>query len=85
MMITLTNEFHRKTATLRLAPDGKVSHRTGLRVWRALCGVDRCACGGQLGQRGPQFAVDVLLSIEPDYGSGGEMPGVRSAVIRLRK
>jgi len=31
MMITLTNEFHRKTATLRLAPDGKVSHRTGLR------------------------------------------------------
>lgn len=53
MMITLTNEFHRKTATLRLAPDGKVSHRTGLRVWRALCGVDRCACGGQLGQRGP--------------------------------
>lgn len=82
MLVTLTNDFHNRETRVRVA-GGRVSHRAGLRAWRALCGVDRCTCGGQLGQRGAQYFNGERLEILPDFEAGGEKPGVRAATVQL--
>jgi len=56
---TLTNSFHGTTAGVRpvLVTSGRftglyrISHKTVLRLRRALCGFATCQCGGELGQR----------------------------------
>jgi len=81
MLVTLTNEFHNRETRVRVI-DGRVSHRAGLRAWRALCGVERCTCSGQLGQRSTQFHKGAPLEILPDFEAGGDRPGVRAAIVR---
>ena len=58
--ITLTNEFHNTSATVRpvaitegrFAGLHKVSRKTALRLRSELCGVSGCTCGGNFGERG---------------------------------
>jgi hypothetical protein len=59
-VITLTNDFHNTSATVRPAPiaDGryaglhKISRRTTQRLQAELCGVAGCMCSGNFGERG---------------------------------
>lgn len=54
-MITLTNDFHCTEAAIRPRDDGTVSRRTARRVWRDLCGMTGCRCGGLAGERGGRY------------------------------
>lgn len=60
-IITIRNDFHDSTATLRISwsADGSalLSRRQVQRAKRALCGARDCACGGVLGCRGRQTAI----------------------------
>jgi len=37
---------------------GTLSRRQVHRAWRALCGIEDCACGGYAGERGGEYYVD---------------------------
>ena len=69
--ITLTNDFHNTSVTLR-ASGNKLSRGQMLKAKRALC-CDGCGCSGDFGYRGPQDGID---GIEPIYNSRlGEVEG----------
>ena len=61
--ITLTNDFHNTSATVRPVPikSGrfagyhKVTRATMLRTRRKLCGRTGCKCGGQFGECGGAY------------------------------
>jgi len=55
--ITITNSFHNSSVRLDLPDDGILSTRQVRRARRELCGIPTCVCGGNLGERGKQFAV----------------------------
>lgn len=65
--ITLTNDFHNTSATVRpsLIKDGrfagyhKISRKTALRLRNELCGISGCSCGGNFGERGGAH-IDVI-------------------------
>lgn len=57
MLVTITNEFHNTSATVRV---GKMSAANAKRVAKKLCGVSGCTCGGPLGHRGRQKTQDGL-------------------------
>ena len=80
MLVTLRNEFHRTTTTIRPI-DGRVSHRAGRNTWKHLCGVKGCVCGNILGSRGKQYHNGNELRIEPDFSNGGDRPGNHSATV----
>jgi hypothetical protein len=65
MQITLTNDFHNTTVTIRAAslPHTMTVSQTR-RVRNALCGRSGCKCGGV---RGPQQG----LNVEEDYSADG--------------
>lgn len=63
-MITIQNNFHNTSTTIRKA--GRISESQERRIRKALCGVSGCTCGGALGERGPQ-------SCEIDYDSDGRV------------
>ena len=66
-MITLTNNFHHTTYTLRANYGEALSPSQIRRARKALCGVQGCTCGGNLGERGPNNPV-----VEPlGYNSDG--------------
>ena len=60
MQVTLTNEFHRTSATVRpvAITEGrfkgfhKISQKTARRLHAELCGNKECRCGGNFGERG---------------------------------
>lgn len=52
MQITLRNDYHNTTYSLRV--HGPLSPQQIIRCRKALCGVASCSCGGPLGERGPQ-------------------------------
>ncbi len=53
--LTLTNDFHNTSVTLRVGPSLTLSARQVARSRRVLCGNHDCTCGGNAGERGPQF------------------------------
>lgn len=61
--ITLTNDFHNTSATVRPVPikSGrfagyhKIAWKTVMRLRRELCGRTGCKCGGQFGERGGAY------------------------------
>lgn len=56
--ITLTNDFHNSAVTLQANLGEWLSARQIQKARKALCGMQDCTCGGNLGERGKQ-AVDV--------------------------
>ena len=54
MVATLTNDFHDSSVTVQIPDVGILSERTTNRVYRELCGISGCECGGI---RGPQDGV----------------------------
>ena len=83
MLITLKNSFHHTKTQIRVK-SGRVSNRSGKRAWSTLCGVKECICGGQLGQRGPQFYKSVPMQIEPDFANDGDKRGNYAAAIIIQ-
>ena len=75
-IITLTNNFHGTTATVRPIPErqgvGYISRRTVLRLRRALCGISGCMCGGQFGERDGHLDV---INQTSDRGYLVRLPG----------
>lgn len=81
-MITLTNTFHGTAAAVRPMVTHTdhlgnrflgLSHRQVLRARRKLCGISRCSCGGQAGERGGRYWValtnqDPWLAQRNTYG-----------------
>lgn len=65
-MITLTNDFHRTTVKIRAMPGMELSPAQIKRARKVLCGQPACACGGPLGERGPQPGKLVVEQIDPD-------------------
>ena len=55
MNITLTNDFHNTSATVRPV-NGLISRRSFLRASKKLCGIDGCTCGIIRGQGNPFVA-----------------------------
>ena len=69
--ITLTNNFHHTSVTLRArrSPRGMVlSRRQVLRARRELCGCEGCTCGGPLGERGNQSVEVRAYPVEDGSG-----------------
>lgn len=57
-MIELTNTFHGTTARVRAELNCyDISAATERRVWRQLCGIAYCTCGGIGGVRGGDYAL----------------------------
>jgi hypothetical protein len=52
--ITLTNDFHKTSVTLRTGNSGVLLASQVLLSRRTLCPVKSCKCGGALGERGEQ-------------------------------
>ena len=68
--ITLTNDFHNTSVTLRM----KSAYPTKSQVKRAkntLCGIKDCTCSGIMGMRGPQ----TVKIIGQEYLDGELVPG----------
>ena len=54
--ITFTNDFHNTSINLHIYNDYWVlSARQARRAREELCGLSDCTCGGELGERGPQW------------------------------
>ena len=53
MSITIRNDFHNTEITMH-PRNGCLSARQMARAKRALCGIDRCQCSGDAGERGRQ-------------------------------
>lgn len=54
MKVTLMNDFHDTSVTVQVSADGVLSAGQTRRVYRQLCGIEGCLCGGV---RGPQPGV----------------------------
>ena len=72
--ITLTNDFHNTSATVRPVPikSGrfagyhKIAWKTVMRLRRELCGRTGCKCGGQFGERGGAY---LCVTNEDEFGA----------------
>jgi hypothetical protein len=72
--ITLTNDFHNTSATVRPVPikSGrfagyhKIAWKTVMRLRRELCGRTGCKCGGQFGERGGAY---LYVTNEDEFGA----------------
>lgn len=53
-MITIRNNFHGSKVTIRANISDTLTPNQVRRARRELCGIDDCACGGALGERGEQ-------------------------------
>jgi hypothetical protein len=69
MMITLTNDFHNTSVSVRLNNQFLTKNQES-RVYKKLCGIKGCACGNAIGMRGAQTAP----IIGQDYSSRGLVP-----------
>jgi len=77
--ITLSNDFHMTTVTLRIGPDKRLTPGQVRRARMTLCGIDGCTCGGDCGERGPGnpyivVGPDGAGQIMPDWQHGHETP-----------
>lgn len=67
--ITLTNDFHRTTTTVRLRPVGGhyvISKRAARDANRKLCGISGCCCGDTFGARGGTI-LDLVSDDDASY------------------
>lgn len=53
-MITLKNDFHNSSISIRAELGQWLSKSQIARARKALCGITGCTCGGNLGERGKQ-------------------------------
>jgi hypothetical protein len=68
--VPIRNDFHGTVCNLRIEYNGAALTPGQIkRCRRALCGIPTCTCGGILGQRGNQGAVDILDSGRDDDGN----------------
>lgn len=56
--ITLTNDFHHSSISLKRSTAHPLSAREVARARRALCGINGCTCAGVAGTRGTQHLPD---------------------------
>jgi hypothetical protein len=59
-MLTLQNDFHNTSVSLRAKRGQELSLAQVRRARRILCGITACNCGGTLGQRGANPEVDAF-------------------------
>ena len=66
--ITLTNDFHGTEISLKRSTRHRLSAGQVKKARAALCGIEGCTCGGNAGERGPQYLPDgtrcVLIATE---------------------
>ena len=64
--ITLKNDFHNSSVVVRIPEGGILSKRTTDGIYKALCGIDGCTCGGIRGRgiRGQQEGIPDGMGIE---------------------
>ena len=75
MQVTLTNNFHNTSATVRPIPitEGrfagmhKISRKTALRLRRELCGSSDCTSGGNFGERRGAYLAVVNQDYDGNY------------------
>ncbi len=60
--ITLRNEYHNTSYTLRAKLHRDLSRSQVLRARKALCGIAGCQCGGNLGERGSQMPYEIVAA-----------------------
>lgn len=65
MSVTLRNDFHGSTATVRPDAAGRVSARAAKAALRKLCGMSDCECGGIRGRQ------DVIVDTDYDRDGAG--------------
>jgi hypothetical protein len=53
-MITLTNDFHNSSVSIRATVGDLLTPAQIRKAKATLCGINGCACGGPLGERGEQ-------------------------------
>lgn len=58
-MITIRNDFHNTSVTIRAAIGEELTESQIKRARRALCPVGGCTCGGPVGNRGNQDGFHV--------------------------
>jgi len=49
--VTLSNDFHNSSVVVRVPHNGVLSPSTTKRVYRELCGISDCTCGGIRGSQ----------------------------------
>lgn len=82
VVITLTNDFHNSSVSLRVEVDDEGNAKLSInqiKKRRELCCAG-CSCSGEVGTRGYQHDVD---SIEPVYDDGG-FDSLSGAWVHLR-
>uniref|UniRef100_A0A6H1ZC07 Uncharacterized protein n=1 Tax=viral metagenome TaxID=1070528 RepID=A0A6H1ZC07_9ZZZZ len=67
--LTLSNNFHNTTTTIRLLPGEIITARRAAGIRRRLCGVQGCTCGDDLGRRGHQEKTALELTPGRDRGT----------------
>lgn len=65
-MITLNNNFHGSSVSLRAERGQELSLAQVIRARRILCGIEGCTCGGNLSERGRQAVEIELVGIYPN-------------------
>ena len=53
--ITITNDFHHSSITVRVPSNGLLSVGTTKRIYRTLCGIADCQCGGIRGKQATEL------------------------------
>lgn len=63
---TLSNDFHKKAVTIRVADGEIISKGRVKRLHNQLCGSPDCTCSGELGTRGHQ-EIDLIPNQDGTY------------------
>lgn len=82
MLITLTNDFHNTSRTVRVPADGYISAATARRIRNDLCGISGCICGGVLGQRMSTHTADgkqIIIDNDYRFASNGKGAQIKIA------
>ena len=61
-MITIKNDYHDTTITLRANIGDTLTPSRVRRIQRLLCGIDDCKCGGVAGERGRQDGFEIVAA-----------------------
>ena len=71
--ITLTNDFHNTSVTLRMISRFPTANQVR-RAKKALCGFRSCTCSGVLGTRG--FQEHAIIGKMEEWREGGLIPSI---------
>ena len=65
--MTITNDFHNTTITIKAKHGQSVSKSTLRRVQRALCGMTDCICGRLDGSRNSRYGIEPAVAGDNEY------------------